>query len=314
MRAWLAEKLPLEEVLGMNLFAKIGIVLLVLGFALLGRVALTAMGPAGKAALLFAVSGALLGGGIWLERKERYRLIGRTGIGGGWALVFFTTYSMNHVAAMQVMPSEVLNCTLLLAIAMAIVAHTLRYQSQLVTGLAFLLGFSTVALTQDTVYALSAGVVLALGIVAVTLKMGWYELEVFGILASFGNHFYWLYRLYPDGVAGHAFPQFWPSTIILLLYWLVFRVSYVARAIRSPQDESISTVAALANTVLLLGVMKFQSTRPELVFYALAALGALEFVFGQLPVTRRRRAAFTLLTVLGTLLIFAAVPDRKSVV
>ena len=70
------------------------------------------------------------------------------------------------------------------------------------TGLAFLLAFSTVALSQDSVYALVAGVILAVGIVAVALKMGWYELEVFGILASFGNHFYWLYRLYPDGVAG----------------------------------------------------------------------------------------------------------------
>ena len=296
----------------MNLFAKIGIVLLVLGFALLGRVALVAMGPGGKVALLYAAAATLLVGGIWLERKERYHLIGRTGIGGGWALVFFTTYAMNHVQAMLVMNSETLNCILLLGVAIAIVVHTLRYQSQLVTGLAFLLAFSTVALTQDTVYALSAGVILAIGIVAVALKMGWYELEVFGIIASFGNHFYWLYKLYPDGVAGHQFLQFWPSTIILVLYWLIYRISYVARGIRNPRDERTSTVAALANTVLLLAVMKFQSTRPELAFYALLALGALEFSFGQLPATRRRRPAFILLTVIGTMLIFGSVPFKFS--
>ncbi len=309
---WLRAKLPLEEVLGMNLFAKIGIVLLVLGFALLGRVALVSMGPGGKVALLYAAAATLLGGGIWLERKERYLLIGRTGIGGGWALTFFTTYAMNHVQAMLVMNSETFNCVLLLGVAIAIAAHTLRYQSQLVTGLAFLLAFSTVALTQDTVYALSAGVILAIGIVAVALKMGWYELEVFGILASFGNHFYWLYKLYPTGVAGHPFLQFWPSTIILVLYWLIFRISYVARGIRNPRDERISTIAALTNTVLLLAVMKFQSTRPELAFYALLALGAMEFSFGQLPATRRRRAAFVLLTVIGTMLMFGSVPFKFS--
>jgi hypothetical protein len=182
---WLRAKLPLEEVLGMNLFAKIGIVLLVLGFALLGRVALVSMGPGGKVALLYAAAGTLLGGGIWLERKERYVLLGRTGIGGGWALTFFTTYAINHVQAMLVMGSETLNGVLLLGVAVCLAVHTLRYQSQLVTGLAFLLAFSTVALTQDTVYALSAGVILALGVVVVSLKMGWYELEVFGILASF---------------------------------------------------------------------------------------------------------------------------------
>lgn len=309
---WLRTKLPLEEVLGMNLFAKIGIVLLVLGFALLGRVALVSMGPGGKVELLYAAAATLLGGGIWLERKERYLLIGRTGIGGGWALTFFTTYAMNHVQAMLAMNSETLNCVLLLGVAIAIAAHTLRYQSQLVTGLAFLLAFSTVALTQDTVYALSAGVILAIGIVAVALKMGWYELEVFGILASFGNHFYWLYKLYPSGVAGHPFPQFWPSTIILVLYWLIFRVSYVARGIRSPRDERISTIAALTNTMLLLAVMKYQSTRPELAFYALLALGAMEFSFGQLPATRRRRPAFILLTVIGTMLMFGSVPFKFS--
>jgi hypothetical protein len=131
-RKSLAERLratlPLEEVLGMNLFAKFGIILLVTGFALLGRVALVAIGAGGRVALLYAAAATLLGGGIWLERKERYRLVGRTGIGGGWALLFFTTYAMHHVAAMQVMSSEVLNCALLLGVAIAMVAHTLRYQ------------------------------------------------------------------------------------------------------------------------------------------------------------------------------------------
>jgi hypothetical protein len=304
--------LPLEDVLGMNLFAKIGIVLLVLGFALLGRVALVAMGPGGKVALLYAVAATLLGGGIGLERKARYRLVGRTGIGGGWAMFFFTTYAMYHVAAMQVMSSNVLNSLLLLAVSAAMVTHTLRYRSQLVTGLAFLLAFSTVALSQDTVYALAAGVILAISIVIIALRMRWYELETFGILASYANHFYWLYRLYPGGVAGHAFPQFVPSTIILLLYWLIFRVSYVARSIGTRRDERISTVAALLNTGLLLAEMKFQSMHPELAFYALLALGALEFLFGQLPATRRRRAAFVLLTVLGSLLVISAVPFRFS--
>jgi uncharacterized membrane protein len=304
--------LPLEEVLGMNLFAKLGIILLVLGFALLGRVALISMGPGARVALIYAAAAVLLGGGIRLEGKERYHLVGRTGIGGGWALLFFTTYAMYHVPAMTVMSSNTLNCVLMLVVAIAMVAHTLRYKSQLVTGLAFLLAFSTVALSQDSVYALTAGVILAIGIAAIALRMRWYELEVFGILASFGNHFYWLYRLYPDGMEGHPFPQFWPSAIILILYWAIFRSSYIARTIRVPRDETISTIAALLNTMLLGVVMKFQSTRPEMAFYGLLAIGAAEFFCGQLPATRRRRPAFILLTVMGTMLMFASVPFKFS--
>jgi uncharacterized membrane protein len=308
----LRTNLPLEQFLGMNLFAKIGIVLLVLGLALLGRIALIAMGPGLRVLLIYAIAAAMLGGGIWLEHRERYRLLGRTGIGGGWALLFFTIYAMHHVAPMTVMRSNTLDCVLMLIVAGAMVAHTLRYRSQLVTGLAFLLGFSTVALSQDSVYALVSGVILALGIAIIALRMSWFELEIFGILASYANHFYWLYKLYPDGTAGHAFPEFWPSAIILVLYWATFRISYVARKVDSPRQESVSTIAALANTMLLLAVMKFQSSHPELAFYALLGLGALEFIFGQLPVTRRRKAAFTLLTVIGTLLIFAAVPFKFS--
>lgn len=308
----LRSTLPLEELLGMNLFAKIGIILLVLGFALLGRMALIAMGPGQRVSLIYAASAAFLGGGVWLEMRERYRVIGRAGIGGGWALLFFTTYAMHHVSAMAVLASNTLDCVLMLLVAISMVAHTIRYKSQVVTGLAFLLAFSTVALNQDSIYALVAGVILALGIVAIGLRMNWYELEVFGILASYANHFYWLYKLYPDGFAGHAFPQFWTSVIILLLYWAVFRVSYIVRTIRSPRDETISSLAALINTMSLLAVMKFQSTRPELAFYALLALGAVEFFCGQLPCCRRRRNAFRLLTVAGTVLMFAAVPFKFS--
>jgi len=304
--------IPLEELLGMNLFAKLGIILLVFGFALLGRVALISMGPGARVALIYTAAVAMLGGGIWLETRERYHLVGRTGIGGGWALLFFTTYAMYHIPAMTVMSSNTLDCVLMLAVAVAMVAHTLRYKSQLVTGLAFLLAFSTVALSQDSVYALAAGVILAIGIVAIALRMGWFELEVFGILASYSNHFYWLYKMYPDGMAGHPFPQFWPSAIILILYWAAFRVSYIARTIRAPRDETISTIAALLNTMLLGAVMKFQSTRPELAFYGVLAIGAAEFIFGQLPITRRRRTAFALLTVMGTMLMFASVPFKFS--
>ena len=308
----LKTNLPLEQLLGMNLFAKVGVVLLVLGLALLGHIALIAIGPGPRVALSYSLAALMLGSGIWLERGERYRLLGRTGIGGGWALLFFTTYALDHVAPMTVMRSNTLDCILQFIVAIAMVAHTLRYRSQLVTGLAFLLGFSTVALSQDTVYALVAGVILALGIAAIALRMSWFELEIFGILATYINHFYWLYKLYPNGTAGHLFPEFWPSAIILALYWAIFRISYVARKVATPLQESFSTIAALANTLLLLAVMKFQSTRPELAFYALLAIGAVEFFFGQLPVTRRRRAAFTLLTVLGTLLAFAAVPFKFS--
>ena len=219
-----------EEALGTNWLQKLGIVLLVLGVASFGIYELAALGSFGKVLVSYFASAALLGGGIFLEKRERYQLLGRTGIGGGWALLFFTTYAMYHVESMRVLQSLVLDSTLMLLVAGAMAAHTLRYRSQFVTGLAFLLGYTTVALSHDTVYSLSAGVILAIGLVAIVLKMGWYELEVFGILSSYLNHLYWLYRLLGiNGAQGHAFAEYHASTLLLFFYWAIFRGSFVLR-------------------------------------------------------------------------------------
>ncbi len=303
----------LEEALGTNWAYKLGIILLVIGLASLGISKLGELGPLGKVLLLFVTSCAILGGGIFVEKKERYRMFGRAFIGGGWALLFFTTYALHHVQAMRVLDSEGTDLVLMFAVAAGMVLHTLRYNSQLVTGLAFLLAFTTVSLSHEDVYSLAAGAVLAVGLVTIVVQRGWFELEVFGILSSYLNHLYWLYRLLgPGGAQGHIFPQYHASTGLLFFYWLVFRGSYVVRKIKSPFDEHVSTAAALLNTLLLLATMKFQSVNPELAYVALLGVGAAEFFLGQLPITRRRRPAFVILSVLGAVLMIASVPFHYS--
>jgi hypothetical protein len=307
----------IEEVLGTNWIFKIGITLVVVGVALFGIYELGALGPLGKVGISYLVSIFLLVGGIYLEKAKRYQLFGYGGVGGGWGLLFFSTYGMYHLRAMRVLPLNAggltLDCVLMLIVALSMALHTLRYRSQFVTGLAFLLGFSTVALSQDTVYSLSAGVFLAIGLVLIILKMGWFELEVFGILSSYLNHLHWLYRLLGiEGAHGRHFAEYHASLAILLIYWLTFRISYIARHIKTEFEEHISTLAAILNVLLLLGVMKFQSVQPELAYLALLFVGAFEFSFAQLPITKRRRPAFVVLSVIGATLMLAAVPFHYS--
>ncbi len=303
----------LEEALGTNWLLKLGIILVVIGVAFFGIYELGALGALGKVAISYVTSIVLLVGGIFLEKRETYRLLGRTAIGGGWALLFFSTFGIYHVGAMHVLNSLTLDCALMLIVAVAMAAHTLRYRSQFVTGLAFLLAYTTVALSHDTVYSLSSGVILAIGLVAIVLKMGWFELEVFGILASYLNHLYWLYRILGvEGAQGRPFEAYHASLAMLFFYWLTFRVSYVFRAIKTDFEEHVSTLSALLNTLLLLGIMKFQSVQPELAYLALLVVGAFEFSFAQLPVTRRRRRAFVVLSIMGAVLMLAAAPFHYS--
>ena len=316
----------LEETLGTNWFPKLAVAMIGLGVAYFAIQQLRNLGGAGKALICFATAMLLLVGGMLIEKRERYQLLGRAGIGGGWGLLFFTAYGIQHIAAMHILDSLVLDSILMLAVALAMGAHTLRYKSQFVTGFSFLLGYTTVALSfsdvqplsatgtnESTVYGLLAGVILAIGLVTIVLKMGWFELEVFGILSSYLNHLYWLYRLLgPNGAHGRAFPEYHASLAMLFFYWLTFRISYVLRGIKTDFEEQVSTVSALLSTLLLLGVLRFQSVQPDLAYIALLTIGALEFIFAQLPVTRRRRRAFIILSLMGAALMIVSIPSHFS--
>lgn len=268
---------------------------------------------AGRVFLGYLAGAASLGSGIWLERRERYRVYARSLIGGGWALLFFVTYAIHFVAATKILDSELADLVLLLAVAGAMVWHTLRYRSQVVTGMALLLAFSTVAISESTIYSLTAGAILALSLVVIVRRMRWFELEIFGILASYLNHFWFLRPIIePMGTPHHTFPEFWPSTALLVFYWAVFRFSYLSRRIENQNQERVSGMAALLNTSFLLALLKYQSAHPEWAFWALLVLGAVEAGLALLPETRRRRAAFVLLSTVGVALLIGAFAFRYA--
>ena len=303
-------KPSLEQTLGTNWLNRLGITLLVFGLAFFLAYQVTHLGPVGKVLLSYAVSLTLLGGGLWLERKEQYRVFARAGIGGGWSLTFLTTYAMYFFPATQVLASQAVDLVLLFAVGVGMVAHSLRYRSQVVTGLAFLLAFSTVTISQVSAFSLLASAVLALGLEYVCVKEEWYGLEIAGIIAAYGNHFLWLDKLLDQyGGPGHPFPLWGESTALLLLFWAIFRAGY---CIRKPSDETaegMSGLVAILNSIGILTLMKYQSFHPEYAFRALLALGTVEMVlaFAMRP---RRRPAFAVLVTIASVLLVAAIPFR----
>jgi len=305
--------LSMEEMLGANWLNKLGVIILVIGVALFLAYQLKTLGPAGKILVGYVVGTALLAAGLLFEKREPYRILARAGIGGGWALLYSTTYAMHHVQAARIISSQAVDLVLLLIVAAAMVAHTLRYHSQVVTGLAFLLAFATVTISHVNVYSLLASAILAAALVVIVQRRCWFELEVFGILATYLNHWFWLRPIIePMGTHHHPFAEFPASAALLLFYWAVFRGSYARRRIADANQENVSSLAALLNTFLLLGVMKYQAVHPELAFWFLLGLGAAELGLGQLPLLRRRRAAFIILSTLGAGLLVAAFPFRYS--
>jgi hypothetical protein len=200
----------------------------------------------------------------------------------------------------------------MLLVAVGMVWHSLRYESQVVTGLAFLLAFSTVTISHVTVFSLVASGILAVGLVYVTSREHWVELELAGLVCVYLNHFLWLERLLPTrGGPGHPFPEFFPSTGLILFYWLVFRLAYVRRVPRSNKEELISTVAAVLNSAGVLALLKYQSFHREWAFWALIAFGVAEMLLAFYS-RSRRRIAFIVLSTNASALLLAAIPFRFS--
>ena len=303
----------LEERLGANWLNKLGVAILVIGLAFFLAYKLQTWGPAGKVLCGYAVSFVLLAGGVWLERKDTYRIFARGGIGGGWALAFFTTFAMYHLPAAQVLHSLAADLVWMLIVAAGMVAHSLRYRSQAVTGLAFLLGFATLltshmeAAAGTVVFSLTASAVLAVALVVVTTARHWAWLELTGLIAVYLSHFVWLTQVLPENHA--AFTQFWPSTVLILFYWVIFRMAYVLRTPRDQKEENISSLSAVLNSTGVLGLLKLQSAHPEWAFWALMTLGAVEMGLA-FRVRSRRRQAFVVLTTIATVLLVAAGPFK----
>ena len=92
--------------------------------------------------LLYLLSGALLGIGSWLYRKqETLKNYAQVLFAGGLAAVYFTTYAAHHIPTLQVIRSAAVDGVLLLGWAAFVVWLADRRKSEILAlfavGLAF---------------------------------------------------------------------------------------------------------------------------------------------------------------------------------
>lgn len=295
----------LEETLGTNWLNKLGAGLLVLGIAFFLSYQLRQLGPLGKDLLGLALGGVLLAGGVFAERRTAYQMFSRGLMAGGWGLLFFTSFAMHYVDAARVIESEPVGLALMLSVAAGMVAHALRYRSQVVTGLALLFAFGTVTISHDAAFTLTACTVLALTSAAISLRMKWLPLELGAIAATYANHFLWLPQLSasPASAVSTLFPA---SLALLACCWLIFRSSFVLRRELSEEQEGWATLGAALNTCGLVVVASRYPIGTTWVAAALLAFGAADALVARL--VRTRRVAYTALVVMASALVAASVP------
>ena len=210
-----------EAVLGGNLLNKAGVLLLIVGIALFLGYSLRELGPGGRIAIGALASLTLLGAGMFAEKREDYKMFGRGLIGGGWAGLYFTTFAAYAIPAAQIIASPVLGTMLLVAVSAAMVAHSLRYRSETVTGMAYVLSFLTLGISGVPTLAIVATIPVAASLIFIAYRFDWTRLIIAGLPVAYAVFF-----LQSQGMA-IAQPDL--TKAMLLTYWIVFEAAEVLR-------------------------------------------------------------------------------------
>lgn len=225
----------LEEDIGIKWFGRIGITALVIGvgffikFAvdngLISYLARIIMG------VVFGVG--LVVAGEYASKKEQYRKWGKTLVGGGLAIVYFVVYAAYHLASYReaIGISQGLDIVLLSIVAMFTVFFSLKDDSQIIAGEAFLLGFVTSLIGSDfQVLTLVYNLILAIVLIVVVAYKKWPLIGVGGLVGTYFTYFIWF--------SGNS-DRFGLAMSFLLIYFLAYTAQVILLSNEKKQDEKL---------------------------------------------------------------------------
>jgi len=266
-----------ESVVGGSWLNKIGALVLIIGVALFLGYSFRYFGPLGRIIIGLVISLVLLGIGILTESKKRYAIFARGLLGAGWAGLYITTYAMHAMDASRIIYDPLIASVMLFVVAVGMILHSFIYRSEIVSGLAFFIGFITLAVTPLTGFSSIALFVLAFSLIVVAYKLSWNKMAVFGLVAT--------YAIYAFKTSGLEMPrelsfvQFLFQHSILIIYWVLFEAfDLIAIKKRSSRLDLSMTIFPL-NACGFLGVSFLQwSTGSNLIISHLLFMTAAAYL------------------------------------
>ncbi|MBL0161329.1 MAG: DUF2339 domain-containing protein [Bryobacterales bacterium] len=287
-----------EALVGGSLLNKLGALILVVGIILFLGYSFTRMGPAGRVAVSVGTGAALLAAGIFIERKQRYRVFAWGLLGAGWATLYATSYAMYALDAARVIENETVGVCLQLAVAAAMLGHSLKYRQQTVTGIAAASAFAALALSPSKPFAATGLLPLSTILLALAHRLRWHAVGLFSLVASYGI-------LIARGDQGSAL---YATQAFLFVLWLIFE-AFDLLQLSDPQPPPAYAGALFPlNALGFLGLsaMKWESAAPDHLYLFLAAAAALYLLDSILRAYLRKdayRASIVLASALAALAI-----------
>ncbi len=247
--------------MGGNWLNKAGVLLLVIGLALALGYSFAHIGPAGRVAISLTVSLAMLVTGAVFEPRPRYKIFARGLLGGGWAALYTTVYAMHAIQEARVIDNPVAGAALLIAVAAAMIVHSLKYRSETVTGLAYFIAFFTLAITQVNSMAVAAMIPLAASLLYLAHHFTWRKMALFGLIATYVT----------CALRGDTGAPLWEAQSIFAAFWLLFEIFDVLH----PETWLLPLNAA---GFLGLSLLKWEHASPHTIWMLLAGAAAAYLV------------------------------------
>jgi len=225
--------MDLETRIGAVWFNRIGIVALLVAFALFARVVHQRLLPWHKVTASYAAAIALFFFGKLFERKLQQ--FARPVMAGGLALAFFTSFAAHFLPAMSCLGLPASLALMSVSIAALFVCAE-RWKSEPTALFAVFLGHtaSYVASGDADAFSLVAIVFLSASAIILFVRHDWAPLGLFAVVAAYASHFLWAVQEHPASTPEH---RFWANFAFFTAYHVVFLAAdivFVERCFRQP--------------------------------------------------------------------------------
>jgi len=245
------EEEELENRIGQYWFAKTGIIVLAIGIGFLLTFPYENLPSFLPSVFGFFLSLAI--GAISIYLRKNYEFIAGYFLGGGLALLYFTTLRLYFFSPLQTFSDTGMEVGLLSLVVVVSIFISLKQNSVYITALSLTFGFSTALVSDSAVIILLSETLLAVTTVLIAVKNKWFNLVQYVMVITYVTHLLWLLNnpIVGRPLAVNPLPEV--NLVFLLLYVAIYSLGVFLKE-SEPVESTDSIVASIGNSAIGYGL------------------------------------------------------------
>ena len=233
----------LEYRIGQFWFAKVGIVVLIIGFAFLLTLPYENSPSVFPIVLGYFFSAGLIVLSQYWEKKFPH--ISGFILGGGFVLSYFTTLRLYYFSSAPFITDLILEIILLIIISGLTLFYSVKKRSVYLTAVCLTLGYLTAMFSDQPYFIFIMLAILSAITVYFTLKYKWTYLIDYGIIITYFIHLVWFFNNPFLGKSLHPVSSPEVNAIFILVYASVFYLGNIFRDNSDSESVNVIVVTAL---------------------------------------------------------------------